>query len=154
MDYSPPPAGFQHLPPPPLYWLARLALAIAGTGLIVLLGIAAWLSPNPQGFGTHRQLGLPPCTMQQWFGIRCPSCGMTTSWSHLMHGQPVAAVRANSGGTLLALVALVSGPWMLISGLRGRWLLGRPHEWAALAIGIAIVVTTLIDWTIRLSTGQ
>ena len=154
MDYPPPPAGIHRLPPPALHWLARLALVVAGTGLLTLLAIAAWLTPSPQGFGTHRQLGLPECSLQQWFGIRCPSCGMTTSWSHLMHGQPLASVRANSGGTLLALVALASGPWLLASGLWGRWVIGRPHEWAALAIGLAIVATTLIDWTIRLSAGK
>ncbi|MDX1945299.1 MAG: DUF2752 domain-containing protein [Pirellulaceae bacterium] len=152
MHYSPPPPAFQ--PPPRLYWLARWILAIGGATVIVLLAVAAWLSPSPAGFGTHRQLGLPECSLRQLAGIRCPSCGMTTSWSYLMHGQPVAALRANTGGTLLGLVAIVAGPWMLVSGVRGRWLLGRPHEFVTLAIGLAIVATTLIDWTVRLTTGN
>jgi hypothetical protein len=136
---------------PSFGWPIRLALVASGIVLVGLLATAAWLTPSPAGYGTHRQLGLPPCTMVQWLDIRCPSCGMTTSWSHLMHGQPLAALRANSGGTLLALVAAACGPWMLASGLRGRWVIGRPHEMLALAVGIAIVIVTLVDWSIRLS---
>jgi Protein of unknown function (DUF2752) len=121
--------------------------------LVTLLVTAACLTPNPHGMGTHRQLGLPPCTIVQWFGIRCPSCGMTTSWAHLLRGDAVSAFRANAGGALLAAGAMICGPWLLVSGVRGRWLVAPPHEGATLAGGLVIVAVTLIDWTLRVSLG-
>jgi len=78
---------------------------------------------------------------------------MTTSWAHMTRGQVVQAVRANSGGALLAIVAATVGPWILISGLAGRWLGGPPRESLTIAVGLAIVVTTLIDWSVRLYFG-
>jgi len=156
VSYSPSPAGLP-LPAwgvaPRLRWLDRLVLSIAGSVLLGLLGTAAWLTPSPQGMGTHQQLGLPPCTIVQWYHIRCPSCGMTTSWARLLRGQIVAAFAANAGGALLALTALVCGPWLLASGLRGRWLIGPPREGLTLAVGLVIVVVTIAQWTVRISLG-
>jgi hypothetical protein len=136
-----------------LRWWQRLVLAGAGAILVGLLATAACLTPSSRGYGTHQRLGLPPCTIVQWFGFRCPSCGMTTSWAHMTRGQVVQAVRANSGGALLAIVAATVGPWILISGLIGRWLGGPPRESLTIAVGLAIVVTTLIDWSVRLYLG-
>ncbi len=151
MNYSPVPA----VPAPglALRWWQRLLLAVVGGVLIGLLATAAWLTPSIRGYGTHQGLGLPPCTLQMWYGIRCPSCGMTTSWSHMMRGQVVRSVRANSGGAMLAVTAGLCGPWMLVSGLVGRWLVTPPREGPILAVGLAIAVTTLIDWSVRLYLG-
>ena len=156
MSYSPPPVSFAALGRPSMprwRWLNRLVLVAAGSGLLSLLATAAWLTPSPQGLGTHQQLGLPPCTIVVWFGLRCPSCGMTTAWAHLLRGQVVLALQANAGGTLLALAAAACGPWLLASGVVGRWLVARPREGLTLAIGLLIVVVTITQWTLRLSLG-
>jgi hypothetical protein len=126
-------------------------MAAAGAVLVGLLITASRLPPNPRGMGTHQALGLPPCSMVQWFGIRCPSCGMTTSWAHLTRGHLGAALSANTGGTLLGLASLVCGPWLLASGLWGRWLGRPPHEWVTLGVALAIIAVTLIDWAVRLT---
>ena len=151
MNYSPAPAVAA--PGLAVRWWQRLLLTASGGVLIGLLATAASLTPSGRGYGTHQALGLPPCTLQMWYGIRCPSCGMTTAWSHLMRGQVVRAVGANSGGAMLAVAAALCGPWMLGSGLRGKWLWVPPREGPILAVGLAIVVTTLIDWSVRLYLG-
>lgn len=128
----------------------RLTLAVAGAGLALLLVISACLRPENRGYGTHQQLGLPPCTFMTLFGRPCPSCGMTTSWARLMHAQPLRAVQTNAGGALLAIVALVSAPWMLASSVTGRWFWARPSDNLIVIVAVAIVAVTLLDWTRRL----
>jgi hypothetical protein len=79
---------------------------------------------------------------------------MTTSWAHMTRGQVVSAVQANAGGALLAVVAACVGPWMLASGLAGRWLGSPPRESVTIAVGLAVIVATLIDWSVRLGLGS
>jgi hypothetical protein len=136
-----------------LKWFERVPLALVGGVLMTLLFVSGRLTPDPQGLGTHHQLGLPQCSVRQYLGIRCPSCGMTTSWAHMVRGHVLGSVRANAGGALLALVAATAGPWMLACGLRGRWLLRPPNEWVVLGIGLAVILVTVIDWIIRLNWG-
>ena len=78
---------------------------------------------------------------------------MTTSWAHMVRGHVLAAMRANAGGALLALAAASCGPWLMASGVRGRWLIGRPAEEVVLVTGLTVIVVTLIQWTLRLSLG-
>lgn len=152
--YSPPPltngTAVSEAPCAVFSLCQRGALALGGAMLIGLLGIAGLLRPDPRGYGTHQGLGLPPCTVVALYGVRCPACGMTTSWSYLVRGRIWSACRANSGGTILGLLALTSGPWMLISGVRGRWWIGIPSEALVVSIGIAVVAVTLGDWIVRL----
>jgi hypothetical protein len=131
----------------------RWLLVAVGSLLLGLLATAARLTPSPRGMGTHQQLGLPPCTVAQWYGIRCPSCGMTTSWAHLTRLNLLGAARANAGGTLLAMAACLCGPWFVLSGAVGRWIGSAPRESWTLAAGLTIVAVTIIDWTLRLSLG-
>jgi hypothetical protein len=134
---------------PEIGWQQRVVLVAAAIGLLALLLVAAWLPPDPRGFGTHQRLGLPPCSFRQWTGWRCPSCGMTTAWSCLMRGRIGASFQANTGGALLGLMSVVAVPWALVSGLRGRWF-GRPPEPAvALSLAWMLLAVTLADWLIR-----
>ena len=98
-------------------------------------------------------MGLPPCTFVVLFGRRCPSCGMTTAWAHLVRGEVAGAFEANVGGALLGLLALVAEPWLLISVLRGRWLGWVPNSTVVAWVLTGIVVVTLIDWGIRMLAG-
>ncbi len=138
---------------PRLHWLYRVALIAAGGLLLALLSTAWRLQPASAGFGTHQQLGLPPCTIVSLFGIRCPSCGMTTSWAYFVRGELLQALQANVGGALLAALALTSGPWLLLSGLAGRWWFRTPSDWNVIATSLLVLTATLIDWSVRLWLG-
>lgn len=132
-----------------LSWYQRFSL-IAGSGvLIAMLVTAALIRPDPRGFGTHQRLGLPPCTFLRLTGVRCPSCGMTTSWSHLVRGHVFRSFQANAGGMLIGITCGLLAPWALISGVRGRWLWRPISEWMVAGWVIVLLAVTLIDWGIR-----
>lgn len=126
-----------------------MLLASAASVLLAALATAAYLTPNSSGRGTHQQLGLPPCTFAFFVGQPCPSCGMTTSWAHLMDGQPLRAVQANFGGAILAIGAMVAAPWMLAAAIRGRFTPQRPSDLTIAGLTMAIAAVTLAQWAFR-----
>jgi hypothetical protein len=129
----------------------RSLLAMLGVGLAVLLAVAAYLQPDRERhYGTHEQLGLPPCTFYLLFGVPCPTCGMTTAWAHLVRGEIFAACRANAGGALLGAMAIFAVPWSLVAALRGRWFAWTPRGNLPAWIGTGIVVVALAQWGCRL----
>jgi hypothetical protein len=132
--------------------LSRRQRVISAGGAFLLAGLlvlAGTLDPDPRGLGTHQQLGLPPCTIQTWFHVRCPSCGMTTSWALFVRGRWMAAGEANLGGALLAGYAAAAVPWLLGAAARGHWWPVRPSDWTLFAFGPSVVLITTVDWLIR-----
>lgn len=106
----------------------RLAGGFALLGLGAF-AVAAWLDPydasgRPLPHGTHRQLGLPPCLLNLITGLPCPACGMTTSVSLLVHGNPASAWRVNWAGTLIGLLGAAATLWLAVTAVglpAGRW---------------------------------
>lgn len=93
-----------------------LAAFVASVGCTVFF-IAAMLNPydeqgRPRTHGTHRQLGLPACTMLSTVGLPCPSCGMTTSVSLLVQGNLRGACRANWAGVFVCGCGLAATAWL------------------------------------------
>src|SRR5262249_51241217 len=78
---------------------AGMAVACGGG-----LGVAAWLRPDPSGGGNHTEIGLESCQFLLRTGIPCPTCGMTTSFSHFAHGQFLASAYVQPMGAVLALL--------------------------------------------------
>ena len=130
----------------------RTFQVVVAMGLLALLIVAGFLTPDRHGHGTHQQLGLPPCTFVVLFGRPCPSCGMTTSWAWLVRGRLVEAFQANAGGALLGILAAVSAVWLLLSATGGRWFAWKPDATAILITLVLIGVVTLLQWGHRLMT--
>ncbi|MBX3119949.1 MAG: DUF2752 domain-containing protein [Fimbriimonadaceae bacterium] len=86
---------------------------------VCVTGVALFLTPNPNGHGTHQQLGLPPCPSVLVFGRPCPGCGLTTSFTSMVHGQFTHAVQANPFGPILYLAFTISALVCLYGYVRG-----------------------------------
>ena len=82
----------------------RIAAGLVAIITIAVLTTAAWLTPNPDGHATHTQLGMNKCTWVVWFDKPCPTCGMTTSFSHAGEGSWTTATLRQPMGALLALL--------------------------------------------------
>ena len=131
-----------------------MLLLFAG-GLVAIFVVAIQINPYDEGgkpltMGAHQQLGMAPCEFVVMFNRPCPSCGLTTSFSLLMHGNVWGSLRANAIGTLMALFALGLIPWSLIIVLRGRYLWVRSIERASLWAAGVFFVLLLIRWGIVL----
>ena len=131
----------------------RVLLIVSAAGLLLLLVVAALVEPDRRGFGTHQQFGLPPCSVRVLFGIRCPTCGMTTAWACLVRGQVTDAFRANVGGAVLGMLAVVAVGWFLLCAWRGRWVGWVPNNVVVASGAVVIALITIVDWIIRLIAG-
>jgi hypothetical protein len=124
--------------------------------LIAVFALAVWLNPynedgSPKRMATHTGMGLPPCTFYDKTGLPCPSCGMTTSFSLLMHGDVVNSLCANAVGTLLAVFCLTLIPWCLASAVSKRTLFLHSVERALSAIVLGFLSLMLLRWGIVLA---
>lgn len=129
--------------------LARAFLGILAVGFIAVFATAAWLHPyaedgTPLSMASHTQLGLPPCNMVVMYGKPCPSCGMTTSFSLLVHGDVWNSLKANWVGTLMAAFWMGLIPWGLYGALKGRvpWVKNL-EMFLTLSVGVILVLMVL-----------
>lgn len=134
----------------------RIWLVLVAVGLAGVFSIAAWIQPydeqgNAMPLGSHTQLGLSRCTFERMTGKPCASCGMTTSFSLLMHGDPRNSLRANWVGTILAVTCLLTMAWALISGLRGRPFWAYPRERFFVLVFGGIGAVALMRWAFMMS---
>jgi hypothetical protein len=128
----------------------RCLAVLVGVGLLAILVLANRLRPDPRGLGTHQQLGLPPCSLWVVTGVRCPACGMTTSWAYATRGQLRDALRTHVGGTILAFATAVCAVSALAIAARGKWPLRQPSE--AVTISLIVVGAAMLvgEWVVRL----
>jgi hypothetical protein len=115
----------------------------------VVLSLAASITPNPSGIGTHLALGLPPCPMFSSLHVPCASCGLTSAVAALTHGDLLRSLAAQPLGLPLVLVA-VADALMALVGLRHSAAHG-PTLWTRLAQHRGYVAgVVLLTWAGRL----
>ena len=125
-------------------------MVVLALGLLGVFAVARWLEPSPQGFGTHTQLGLPPCQFALVTGRPCPSCGMTTAFAWFVRGRPVRSWGANPAGCVLAAACAALVPWLLAGAASGKAPGFRSLERPLIGVVVATVAVSLVSWTIRL----
>jgi hypothetical protein len=125
-------------------------MVLSALGLAVVFGVARWLEPDPRGFGTHTQLGLPPCQFAWVTGQPCPTCGMTTAFAWFVRGRLDRSWQANPAGCLLAAACLALVPWLLAGAARGKPWGTRSLEPPLIGLVVATVALSLVSWTVRL----
>jgi hypothetical protein len=128
--------------------LCWLAVALAA---FCVLAIARVLEPHPDGLGTHRALGIPPCMFLTWFELPCPTCGMTTAFAHLARGQVLASVRAHPLGLPLFALTALTPVLALRHAFRGDSLatVVERHRLDHISLGLALVLVA--TWLARVA---
>lgn len=130
---------------------SRLALGVVALGLVVVLGLAFWLEPDPRGFGTHTQLGLPPCSFRVMTGMPCPGCGMTTAMSWAARGRMIRSAQANPAGAVLAPVCLAMVPWLVAVAVQGRPAPFRSADGPIVLAVLLVAALALANWAVRIT---
>lgn len=142
-------------PKPTLHRWVRVALVLMVAGWVAVFYTAIALDPYQDDgtalrMETHRQLGLPPCSFKELTGYPCPSCGMTTSFALLLHGDVWNSARANFAGTVLAALGLAFIPWALACILRGRVVWIGSVELTLFRLCVAFLVLLFGRWSLAL----
>ena len=129
----------------------RLTTALTAVGIASVFGVALWLDPDPRGFGTHQQLGLPGCMFRSVTGLHCPHCGMTTSFCWFVRGNLRQSCRANPSGLLLAVASVLLLPWFVAVTLKGDWFgIRDPGRIFTTGFGIWLLLSVVL-WLFRIA---
>ena len=135
---------------------ARLAAAATAVACSAVLTIAALLTPDTRGYGTHQQLGgsaFAPCGTLLVTGYPCPTCGMTTAFSHMMHGHPLAAFVSQPAGGLICLATIVTMLVALQIALTGRAPIIYWHRFAPVPVALSLSLFFIGGWAFKVVHG-
>ncbi|MBN2190569.1 MAG: DUF2752 domain-containing protein [Candidatus Aureabacteria bacterium] len=117
--------------------------------LLFVYAVSFYLTPSPDGVGTHKNLFLPPCLFYETTGIPCPFCGATTSFACLAKGRIVEGFKANPFAFLL----FFSGFYFLLySGY--CFILSKPFDYMyffnmAVHFKWLVAACIIISWIIK-----
>jgi len=125
------------------------ALGVAVTAL-VLLSIAYFLNPAEKGIGTHQQLGLPQCGWIFAADIPCPTCGMTTAWSHTVRGELPTAFITQPMGMLLAFVAFFVAVGGLVTACTGYSFQLLLYKFSPSRLFIFVITLAFLAWGFKI----
>jgi hypothetical protein len=130
----------------------RVAWFILGIIPLAVIALAATLSPDPSGHGTHQQLGLPPCGFIYVTGYPCPGCGLTTAFAHMVRLEFVGAARANPFGILLFMVSFTTIFVSAVGFVKKLPTLATLERLQFEKWAVLLSVTAITVWVVRVST--
>ncbi len=144
-------------------WVFRVASSrpsrSRGLALIVLLAcvtilvVAARVSPERSGLGSHRQLGLAPCVLVTLFGYPCPTCGMTTAFANTVRGQILPAFYAQPAGLVLALGTMIAAGMSLVVLFTGKVWVVNWYRVPPAGVVISVLLLVLGGWIFKIVLG-
>jgi len=119
--------------------------------LLALVVLGRFVRPDPRGYGTHEQLGLPSCKVIEWWGIPCPGCGVTTSVAWAARGSFLRSLATQPFGLFVALAIPLAAVWAIQGHLRGRdlWRDLNAMRWGAWGWWIAVAL--LASWLYKIA---
>ena len=129
-----------------IVWLIMALVPLA------TLVTATTLTPDPNGVGTHTQLGLPPCGFLASTGWPCPGCGLTTSFSHMVRFQWAGAAAANAFGIALFLVSAFSIPISAMGFIKKWPVVATLERFQFEKVVVMLAFSSTIVWTVRILT--
>ena len=120
----------------------RFGAGLVSLACVGVMALAATLEPSPKGVGTHRELGLAACGFYERTGYPCPTCGMTTAFSHVAHGDLWAAFAVQPAGALGALLCFLGAPVGCYVAATGRafYFLRRLNHYYTLVVAGLMVL--------------
>ncbi len=122
-------------------------IAVLVVGLAVtLVWLLVQVDPDPRGHGTHERLGMPPCSWPIVYGKPCPTCGVTTAATWLVHLHPLRALATQPFGALLAAAGLYVAVVALLSLCRRESMVARIALWPVGTITIVTIASFLCGW--------
>lgn len=132
---------------------ARAIAVVVLVGCLAPLSVAAWLTPDELGVGSHQQLGLPPCSMLTLVGYPCPTCGMTTAFAHTVRGELWSAFRAQPAGLGLALALVLAASVSLGVVVTGKVWAVNWYRVSPTRVTLGVVLFLLSGWVYKLAAG-
>lgn len=130
----------------------RLAWGLTGVICALVLGTAVYLPPNAAGHGTHEGLGMPPCGFMLRSGLPCPTCGMTTAFSHFVRGHLIESFMVQPGGFVFAVLSM---GLMLGGGVIAATGSTYYVDWNGIAVRLMMTLgfVILFGWGFKLAYG-
>jgi hypothetical protein len=126
------------------YW------AILGGVALSVLALSRALTPDARGFGTHGQLGLPPCGFLFLTGLPCPACGLTTCFAHMARAEFGRALQVNALGVPLFLFVFALPLMAVWAAARKRAFFETFARMQLRGVCIAFASLALLHWLVRI----
>ena len=121
-------------------------VVVAAAGMVAALRLIA---PSPVGHGTHEFLGMRPCGWPEQYGVPCPTCGVTTAATHLVHLHPLEAFLTQPFGALLAVFGLWHAARALVALGRGHSFVEPMVWWNWPRLGLIAMALLLVSWAYK-----
>jgi hypothetical protein len=135
--------------------LSRHREMLAISCLIIIASFLLRVHPDKEKVGLQgvNSISLPPlCLSYEWFGIRCPGCGLTRSFIFLAHGDLQASMSIHPLGWLLACAVLLQIPYRIHA------IYVWPRNLISLAvrerIGWLLIGLLICNWVIQIMTQR
>jgi len=124
----------------------RLVSATFVLAAVASCWLLASIDPDARGHGTHERLGLAPCSWPIQFGKPCPTCGVTTAATLVVHLSPWRALTTQPFGAALAFAGLWLAIIALLALIRRESLIARISLWPLGTLTIATIAIFLFGW--------